>query len=149
VYSCDSFANPLAEASQFFISSLSEWASEFRKLEPSFTRFSIVGHSLGGYLGTLFALKYPQSVDRLMLVSPVGIPARPVDFKGPQRALHQRVLLGMMKMLWDRNMSPQSLARYEFSIWPRLSHQQPLLKVASAAPCSRTRSVSGGNFWSS
>ncbi|KAJ8906670.1 hypothetical protein NDN08_003160 [Rhodosorus marinus] len=99
------------EASLFFISSLSEWASEFRKLEPSFKRFSIVGHSLGGYLGTLFALKFPQNVDRLMLVSPVGIPARPVNWKGPRRALYQRVLLGMMKILWDRNKSPQSLAR--------------------------------------
>jgi pimeloyl-ACP methyl ester carboxylesterase len=31
---------------------------------------TLLGHSLGGYLGTVYALKYPDRVDRLILASP-------------------------------------------------------------------------------
>lgn len=34
----------------------------------------LVGHSLGGYLSTLFALKHPQLVQSLVLASPAGVP---------------------------------------------------------------------------
>lgn len=37
----------------------------------------MVGHSLGGYLSTAYALKYPHRVNKLVLVSPVGIPKSP------------------------------------------------------------------------
>lgn len=36
-------------------------------------RAIIVGHSMGGMLATRFALSYPQSVERLVLVNPLGL----------------------------------------------------------------------------
>lgn len=38
---------------------------------------TLIGHSLGGYLSTAYALKYPSRVDRLVLLSPAGIPENP------------------------------------------------------------------------
>ena len=33
----------------------------------------LLGHSMGGYLSCRYALKYPENVERLILVSPVGV----------------------------------------------------------------------------
>ncbi|KAH3674425.1 hypothetical protein WICMUC_003262 [Wickerhamomyces mucosus] len=52
----------------FFIESVEEW----RKAR-NIDKFLLVGHSLGGYLSSLYALKYPEHVDQLVLVSPVGV----------------------------------------------------------------------------
>ncbi|WP_460428408.1 alpha/beta fold hydrolase [Azotobacter armeniacus] len=50
-------------------------------------RYSLMGHSMGGMLATRFALLYPQQLERLVLVNPigledwkaVGVPYRTVD----------------------------------------------------------------------
>lgn len=46
-----------------------------RKLMVSrgITRATIVGHSFGGMLAMRFAIEYPESVDRLVLVNPLGL----------------------------------------------------------------------------
>lgn len=43
--------------------------------------YFLMGHSLGGYLSTLYSLKYPKKIKKLILFSPVGVPIRP-DNKG-------------------------------------------------------------------
>jgi cardiolipin-specific phospholipase len=60
------------EAEAWFVDSLEEWRKA-RKLE----RFTLMGHSLGGYMATSYALKYPGRVKKLILVSPVGFPEDP------------------------------------------------------------------------
>src|SRR5947207_13174257 len=60
------------EAEAFFVDSLEEWRKA-RKLE----KFTLLGHSLGGYLAVCYALKYPGRLDKLILASPVGIPEDP------------------------------------------------------------------------
>src|SRR4051794_7130797 len=37
------------------------------------TRVSVVGHSMGGMLATRFALMFPDRVDKLVLVNPIGL----------------------------------------------------------------------------
>jgi len=37
------------------------------------TRVSVVGHSMGGMLATRFALMYPERVEKLALVNPIGL----------------------------------------------------------------------------
>jgi cardiolipin-specific phospholipase len=60
------------EAESFFIDALEEWRKA-RKIE----RFTLLGHSLGGYLAVSYALKYPGHLNKLILASPVGIPEDP------------------------------------------------------------------------
>lgn len=62
----------IEEAEDFFIDALEEWR-KIRKIE----RFTLLGHSLGGYLATAYALKYPGHLNKLILASPVGIPEDP------------------------------------------------------------------------
>ena len=62
------------EAEAFFIDALEEWRQQ-KKIE----KMVLVGHSLGGYLSVNYCLKYPSHVDRLILVSPVGVPNNPYE----------------------------------------------------------------------
>jgi cardiolipin-specific phospholipase len=60
------------EAENWFVDALEEWRKA-KKIE----RFTLLGHSLGGYLAISYALKYPGHLKKLILASPVGIPENP------------------------------------------------------------------------
>ena len=60
------------EAEDWFVDALEEWRVK-RKIE----RFTLLGHSLGGYMAVAYALKYPGRLNKLILASPVGIPEDP------------------------------------------------------------------------
>ena len=51
-------------------------------IESDYTRnyFILAGHSLGGYLASHYAMKYPHKIEKLVLLSPVGIPVKPDDY---------------------------------------------------------------------
>ncbi|CAJ0847203.1 12345_t:CDS:2, partial [Entrophospora sp. SA101] len=57
------------ETENFFIDSLEKWR-QIHKIE----KMTLLGHSLGGYLAAVYALKYPEHIERLIMVSPVGVP---------------------------------------------------------------------------
>jgi len=62
----------ITEAEDWFVDSLEEWR-RIRGIE----KFTLLGHSLGGYLAVSYALKYPGRLNKLILASPVGIPEDP------------------------------------------------------------------------
>ncbi|EAS33993.3 alpha/beta hydrolase [Coccidioides immitis RS] len=62
----------IKEAEDWFVDALEEWRVK-RRIE----RFTLLGHSLGGYLAVAYALKYPGRLNKLILASPVGIPEDP------------------------------------------------------------------------
>ncbi|XPT01247.1 hypothetical protein M3J09_010387 [Ascochyta lentis] len=62
----------IAEAESFFVDALEEW-----RIKRGLDRFTLLGHSLGGYLAVAYALKYPGHLNKLILASPVGIPEDP------------------------------------------------------------------------
>ena len=35
--------------------------------------FYLAGHSFGGYISALYALKYPSNIKKLLLLSPAGV----------------------------------------------------------------------------
>lgn len=61
----------VACAEKFFVESLESWR-KYNKIP----KMILAGHSMGGYLSVAYAEKYPQHVDRLILLSPVGIPEK-------------------------------------------------------------------------
>jgi cardiolipin-specific phospholipase len=66
----------IEEAESWFVDALEEWRVK-RKLE----KFTLLGHSLGGYMAVAYALKYPGRLEKLILASPVGIPEDPWAMK--------------------------------------------------------------------
>ncbi|KAG0332193.1 hypothetical protein BG000_010261 [Podila horticola] len=66
------------QAEDFFISALEE-LREVQKID----KMILIGHSLGGYLSAVYALKHPERVEKLILASPVGIPENPEAQRAP------------------------------------------------------------------
>ncbi|KAL7004307.1 hypothetical protein EMMF5_006133 [Cystobasidiomycetes sp. EMM_F5] len=61
-----------SQAEQFFLDSFEDFAQK-----EKLNKFTIIGHSLGGYLSTSYALAKPERINKLILFSPVGIPTSP------------------------------------------------------------------------
>lgn len=70
------------EAESFFIDSLEEW-----RVKMKLDKFALAGHSLGGYLSVAYALKYPDRVSKLILLSPAGVPRDPNQTTAVEREL--------------------------------------------------------------
>ncbi|KAI0269198.1 alpha/beta-hydrolase [Gloeopeniophorella convolvens] len=68
----DDIAGRVREAEAFFVDSLEEW-----RVRAGLERMTLVGHSLGAYFSVAYALRYPQRVHRLVLLSPAGVPHDP------------------------------------------------------------------------
>ncbi|KAL9592950.1 MAG: hypothetical protein Q9219_007704 [cf. Caloplaca sp. 3 TL-2023] len=62
----------ITEAEDWFIDALEEW-----RVKRNIDRFTLLGHSLGGYMAVAYALKFPGHLTKLILASPVGIPEDP------------------------------------------------------------------------
>jgi cardiolipin-specific phospholipase len=71
----------ITEAEDWFVDSLEEW-----RVQKKIERFTLLGHSMGGYMAVAYALKYPGRLNKLILASPVGIPEDPyaVDAAMPE-----------------------------------------------------------------
>ncbi len=65
-------AGKITEAENWFIDALEEW-----RILKKIDRFTLLGHSMGGYMAVAYALKYPGHLNKLILASPVGIPEDP------------------------------------------------------------------------
>lgn len=106
----------------FFVESLERWRQQ-RGIE----KFTLVAHSLGAYIGSSYATRYPDRVDKFLLVSPAGVPRSiysiPVEeTKGPESRLSARGTLtvpGWFRFLWECNVSPFSLVRYTGPLGPK------------------------------
>ncbi|KAF8709295.1 Alpha beta-hydrolase, partial [Rhizoctonia solani] len=66
------------EAESFFLDALEEW-----RVKMGIEKMSLVGHSLGAYLSTAYALKHPERVNQLILLSPAGVPRDPNTTEQP------------------------------------------------------------------
>ncbi|KAL7562427.1 hypothetical protein ACA910_020569 [Epithemia clementina (nom. ined.)] len=64
----------------FFVDSLEAWRKAQRV-----DKMILAGHSMGGYISVAYAEKYPQHVERLILISPAGVPEQPQQEKQQQQ----------------------------------------------------------------
>ncbi|KAG0360182.1 hypothetical protein BG005_011327 [Podila minutissima] len=125
------------QAEEFFISALEE-LREVQKID----KMILIGHSLGGYLSAVYALKHPERVEKLILASPVGIPENPEAQRAPlpnppepsgsgsgspspksantppapPSSLLRKLAIGA----WERNITPQSIMRFTGPFGPSL-----------------------------
>ena len=93
------------DARDFFVDSMEEW----RKC-VGIDDMVLVGHSLGGFLGAQYALKYPESVKGVTLVSPVGLPEPPPSSEVPPPQSLPSTLRAL-QVLWSKNVTPQQIVR--------------------------------------
>lgn len=76
----DDIDGRVREAETFFVESLEEWRQKM-----GLEKMTLIGHSLGGYLSVVYALRYPTRVSKLILVSPAGVPRDPNSTETPSR----------------------------------------------------------------
>lgn len=106
-------ASSTREAEDFFIESFELWRQK-RGLD----KFTLVGHSMGGYLAANYAMRYPERIDHLVLVCPAGVGSRPADFEDriPDALKNPFTLRGMLfrtaRSLWDWGATPGGFIRY-------------------------------------
>ena len=135
----------IKQAERFFVDSLNCWRQSL-----GIERFILAGHSFGGYLAVAYAEMYPQHIEALILISPVGIPRnpnlpdakeivlRPEDsslFKDtraselppPESELHRqqgggppRKVPSWVAKVWDWSITPQWLVRVSGPFGPGL-----------------------------
>ncbi|XP_026740866.1 1-acylglycerol-3-phosphate O-acyltransferase ABHD5 isoform X4 [Trichoplusia ni] len=68
------FASDAMKAEAQWVESVEEW-----RREVNLGQFILLGHSLGGYIATAYAIKYPERVRHLVLADPWGFTERPTN----------------------------------------------------------------------
>ncbi|KIL68291.1 hypothetical protein M378DRAFT_158821 [Amanita muscaria Koide BX008] len=68
----DDIPGRVREAEAFFVDSLEQW-----RCKVGLEKMTLIGHSLGAYFSVAYALKYPTRVNKLILLSPAGVPHGP------------------------------------------------------------------------
>jgi len=94
-----------------------------------------LSHSMGGYLAARYAMRYPQHIDALLLLSPAGVPAAPDGQLGSRPGIFFRVL----KCLWGWRATPTAVLRALGPLGPRI------YQVAAAYPGEAFEDVTEGN----
>ncbi|GLB03877.1 alpha/beta hydrolase domain-containing protein 4 [Aspergillus tubingensis] len=77
----------IEEAEAWFVDALEEW-----RVKRNIDRFTLLGHSLGGYMAVAYALKYPGRLNKLILASPVGIPEDPYAVRAEMPAPNESTM---------------------------------------------------------
>lgn len=96
-------------AEQFFVESLEAWRKA-HKLE----KITLGGHSLGGYISVAYCEKYPQHVDRLILISPAGVPHDENENNPSAQKdypLKVKLMVSLASGLWRYGITPSSFIR--------------------------------------
>jgi cardiolipin-specific phospholipase len=99
--------DPVEDAESFFVESLEAW-----RIKNNIPKMILGGHSMGGYLSVAYAEKYPANVERLILLSPVGIPDAEINRDDwGKLPLTTRLFFGTIRKIWDYGITPSGFIR--------------------------------------
>jgi len=92
--------------------------------EKQIQQLDFVGHSMGGYLSAVYALRHPEHVKHVILVCPAGIGRRPAEWKPPESLRSPWTMRGQMfrfaTTVWNWGVTPGSMIRAAGPLGPRL-----------------------------
>lgn len=114
----------IRETEDFFIDALEDWRKR-RNIDT----FTMVAHSMGGYLSSAYATKYPGHINKLVLVSPAGVPRSRYSISALERRARGEIdttvpktsveIPAWFNFLWEQHVSPFSLIRNTGPLGPR------------------------------
>ncbi|KAL7531407.1 hypothetical protein ACHAXR_004023 [Thalassiosira sp. AJA248-18] len=98
----------VSTAESFFVESLESW-----RKHHNLPKLTLAGHSMGGYISVAYAERYPQHVERLILLSPVGVPEKQPEDEGRINSLpfYIRAMVKLSRYLFNRGVTPGSFLR--------------------------------------
>ena len=95
-------SNAVKHAEDYFVDSLELWRQEM-----NLEKMTVCAHSLGGYLISAYAIRYPQRIERLILVSPAGYATGPSD-----KPLNPVSGVGkVLRQMYGMNITPPRIIR--------------------------------------
>eukprot|EP00455_Lapot_gusevi_P042821 TRINITY_DN5137_c0_g1_i6.p1 TRINITY_DN5137_c0_g1~~TRINITY_DN5137_c0_g1_i6.p1 ORF type:complete len:240 (-),score=56.81 TRINITY_DN5137_c0_g1_i6:119-787(-) len=99
----------------------------------------VLGHSLGGYVAAVYAMRHPQRVVSLVLASPVGVPDKQFMENRQSRRMEnaswrQKFMYRLVNGAWSLGISPQSIIRCLGPWGPRLIHKFVSWRFADVCP---------------
>jgi len=99
-------------AEEFYVDSLEQW-----RKKNGIDKMILGGHSLGGYVAVAYCERYPQHVDKLLLLSPVGVAHKTAQEeeedlqKIKQAPFSFRFLASTAMTFWANGITPGSFIR--------------------------------------
>lgn len=112
-------AKSTREAEDFFVDSLARW-----KEAQGIDKMILVGHSMGGYLSAVYALRHPGHVRHLILVCPAGIGKRPDGWQPPASVRSPWSMRGLLyrsaRAFWEWGLTPGSVVRFVGPMGPSI-----------------------------
>ena len=67
---------------EFFVDSLHAWAEKVQLTAQG--DYYLLGHSFGGYIAAEYAMKHPENITKLIMMSPIGMPRPPDSSRLPR-----------------------------------------------------------------
>jgi cardiolipin-specific phospholipase len=104
--------NSTETAEAFFVESLEAWR-EARGVE----KMILAGHSMGGYMSVAYCEKYPHRVERLILLSPAGVPAETEELRERLKQMKRnsslagKTVMALAPTVFESGTTPCSLMR--------------------------------------
>jgi cardiolipin-specific phospholipase len=105
----------ISAAEAFFVESIEAW-----RKRNNITKMILAGHSMGGYMGVAYCEKYPQHVEKLILLSPVGVPEEDEAARQRRQAMKQNswrvwMLSGMAETIFHNSSAGDILRSMPYS----------------------------------
>eukprot|EP01134_Creolimax_fragrantissima_P002104 CFRG2104T1 len=98
-------------AEEFFIDELENW-----RLHVNIDSFQLVGHSLGGYIAGVYALKFPERIEKLHMISPAALPRRSDEALENLRS--KGAAVKVVLAAYNSNITPFSVVRCTGTMGP-------------------------------